>query len=334
MNVVERLVRRGDRAQQRLGPVAFAVGVMKKFGDDRGGSLSALLAFYGFLSLFPLLLLLVTVLGYFGSAAHPHSLMGRMEDSAFSQFPIVGTKLSSSIHGLHGRSPLGLVVGIAGILWGSQGAMQTAQYAQAEVWNVPGVVRPGFGVRLGRTACMTAVLGVFLLVSTVLAGFATIGHNGAWTVAGAVCVSTALNMGLFLVAFRILTPKQIAWGDMVPGSLTGGAAWTALQYLGGFLVAHSLRNTSQEYGSFALVLGLIGYLYLASEITVYAAEVNVVKARHLWPRGVVQPPLTTADKQVLSSIALEGRRRPEQFVAAGFREAAHAGDEEGAGDAR
>jgi uncharacterized BrkB/YihY/UPF0761 family membrane protein len=319
MNIMERVVRRTDRTQQRVPPLAFAFGVVKKFGDDRGGSLSALLAFYGFLSLFPLLLLLVTVLGFVGGGQH--SLVHRIEVSAFAEFPIVGTKLSTNIHGLHGRSVLGLVVGIAGVVWGSQGAMQTAQYAQAEIWNLPGVARPNFWARLARAACMTLMLGLFLVLSTVLAGFATIGHHGAWTVGAAVCASLALNVGLFVCAFRILTPEQIAWRDMVPGSLAGAAAWTALQYLGGILVEHSLRNTSKEYGAFALVLGLIGYLYLAAEITVYAGEINVVKARCLWPRGVVQPPLTTADKEVLSSIALEGQRRPEQFVAAGFREA-------------
>ena len=105
MNVVEQLVRRADQAQQGVRPLAFAVGVLKKFGDDRGGSLAALLTFYGFLSLFPLLLLLVTILGFFGGSEH--SFVGRVENSAFSQFPVVGTKLSTNIHGLQGRSILG-----------------------------------------------------------------------------------------------------------------------------------------------------------------------------------------------------------------------------------
>jgi YihY family inner membrane protein len=316
MNLVERSIRKADRAQQRVGPIAFAVGVFKKFGDDRGGSLCALLAFYGFLSLFPLLLLLVTILGFIGGTEH--SFFHRVEVSAFAQFPIAGTKLSTNIHGLQGRSTLGLVVGIVVVLWGSQGALQTAQYAQAEVWNIPGVSRPSFWARLGRTALMMVTLGLFLVVSTFLAGLVTIGHHGGWAVAGAVCISVAVNVALFLVAFRLLTPKQIPWRDMVPGAIVGGAGWTTLQYLGGVLVEHSLRNTSKEYGTFALVLGLIAFLYLAAEVSLYAAEINVVRARHLWPRGMVQPPFTTADKEVLSSIALEGKRRPEQYVASGF----------------
>jgi YihY family inner membrane protein len=317
MNVVERLARKADKAQQGVPPIAFAIGVFKKFGDDRGGSLAALLTFYGFLSLFPLLLLLVTILGFFNGSEH--SFVLRVENSAFSQFPVVGTKLSTNIHGLQGRSVFGLVVGILFVLWGSQGALQTAQFAQAEVWNIPGVNRPNFWARLGRTALMMVVLGLFLLASTVLAGLVTIGHHGAWAVVGAVVVSLVVNVGLFVVAFRLLTPKQIRWSDMVPGAIVGAAGWTALQYLGGVLVEHSLRNTSKEYGTFALVLGLISFIYLAAQVTLYASELNVVRVRHLWPRGMVQPPLTTADKEVLSSIALESQRRPEQYVSTGFR---------------
>jgi YihY family inner membrane protein len=325
MNVAEELVRKVDRAQQSVRPLAFVVGVWKKFGDDRGGSLAALMTFYGFLSLFPLLLLLVTILGFFG--ASEHSFVGRVENSAFSQFPVVGTKLSTNIHGLHDRSILGLVVGILVVLWGSQGAIQTAQYAQAEVWNIPGVNRPSFGARLGRTASMTVLLGVFLLVSTVVAGLVTIGHHGGLAVFGAVVASLLVNIVLFIVAFRLLTPKQIPWGDLMPGAFVGAVGWTILQYLGGVLVEHSLRNTSKEYGTFALVLGLLAFLYLAAQVTLYASELNVVRARHLWPRGLVQPPLTAADKKVLSSIALEGQRRPEQYVTAGFQADGNASEE-------
>ena len=325
MNAIERFARKADEVQQGVRPMAFAVGVFKKFGDDRGGSLAALLTFYGFLSLFPLLLLLVTILGFFNGSEH--SFVQRVENSAFSQFPVVGTKLSTNIHGLQGRSVFGLVVGILFVLWGSQGALQTAQYAQAEIWNIPAVDRPNFWARLGRTGLMMLVLGLFLLVSTVLAGLVTIGHHGAWAVVGAVVVSLVVNIGLFLVAFRLLTPKQIPWRDMLPGAFVGAVGWTVLQYVGGLLVEHSLRHTSKEYGTFALVLGLISFLFLAAQVTVYASELNVVRVRHLWPRGIVQPPLTRADKKVLSSIALQGKRRPEQYVSTGFQTGSTPGDE-------
>ena len=175
---------------------------------------------------------------------------------------------------------------------------------------------------------MTVVLGLFLLVSTVVAGLVTIGHHGGLAVFGAVVASLAVNIGLFVVAFRLLTPKQIPWSDLMPGAFIGAAGWTLLQYLGGVLVEHSLRNTSKEYGTFALVLGLMAFLYLAAQVTLYASEVNVVRARHLWPRGLVQPPLTAADKKVLSSIALEGQRRPEQYVTAGFQADGGAAEEQ------
>ncbi|HUC04956.1 MAG TPA: YihY/virulence factor BrkB family protein [Acidimicrobiales bacterium] len=316
MNLVERLVRRIDRGQQRWSATAFVFGLIRKYGDDRGGALAALLTFYGFLSLFPLLLLLITVLGLLGPSGH--SFAERVEHAAFSEFPIVGTKLSRNIHGLHDHSTLGLVVGILGVLWGSQGALQTAQYAQSEVWNIPNVQRPGFLPRLGRTAATTVLLGAFLLATTILAGIVTVGHHGGWVVVGAGVVSLFANVGLFAVAFRLLTPKVIQWSDMLAGSVVGGVAWTLLQYAGGALVSHQLRNTSKVYGNFALVLGLLAFLYLSAEVILYASELNVVRARHLWPRSMVQPPLTTADKSVLSMLVLESKRRPEQQVSTGF----------------
>ena len=141
MNFVERIARRADRTQQGIRPVAFAVGVFKKFGDDRGSSLAALdlLRF-----LFPLLLLLVTILGFFRGAEH--SLVRRVEDSASPR--VVGTKLGANIHGLQGRSMLGPRRGDRRRAVGPQGAIQTAQYAQAEIWNIPGVNRPSFWARL------------------------------------------------------------------------------------------------------------------------------------------------------------------------------------------
>ena len=161
MNPIEKVARRIDRAQQGFAPAAFGFGVVKKFGDDRAGSLAALIAYYGFLSLFPLLLLLVTILGIV--AGHDPAFAKSVEHSALSQFPVIGTQLGKNITALHDNSVPGLVVGILGLIWGSQGAIQAGQYAMAEVWNVPGVVRPNFWSRLIRTLLMMAVIGIFLV---------------------------------------------------------------------------------------------------------------------------------------------------------------------------
>jgi YihY family inner membrane protein len=318
MNPIEKVARRIDRAQQGFAPAAFGFGVVKKFGDDRAGSLAALIAYYGFLSLFPLLLLLVTILGIV--AGHDPAFAKSVEHSALSQFPVIGTQLGKNITALHDNSVPGLVVGILGLIWGSQGAIQAGQYAMAEVWNVPGVVRPNFWSRLIRTLLMMAVIGVFLVISTFVTGFASFGHNEPLiTQIGAVALSLVLNVLLYVVAFRLLTPKQVGHVGLLLGAVLGGVGWTVLQLAGTVLVDHTLRNASHLYGFFAIVLGLIAWIYLGAEMTLYVAEVNVVRARHLWPRSLVQPPLTAADREVLEAIAKQDKRRPEQHVSVRFR---------------
>jgi inner membrane protein YhjD len=332
MQAIERIARRIDQAQQRFGPAAFVFGVVKKFGDDRAGSLAALIAYYGFLSLFPLLLLLFTVLGLV--AGHDRAFATSVEQSALSQFPVVGKDLGKSITTLRHNSVPGLVVGVLGLTWGAQGAIQAGQYAMAEVWNVPGSARPNFVARLTRTLIMMGVLGLFLVLSTAAAGVA--GFAGGWPVAakvGGVALSLVVNVLLYVVAFRVLTPEPVDRRDLLPGAVLGGLGWTVLQYVGTLVVDHTLRNTSQIYGFFAIVLGLVAWIYLGAEMTLYVAEVNVVKARRLWPRGMVQPPLTDADRRVLAAISRQGERRPEQHVTVEFDGADEApGHDDGAED--
>ena len=292
--------------------------VVKKFGDDSAGSLAALIAYYGFLSVFPLLLVLTTLLGLFFT--HDAALQQRIIDSAVGQFPIVGKQLSGhhGVSSLRAGSVLGLVVGLIGLLWGSLGVSQAAQRAMADVWNVPGVIRPGFLPRLGRSAEFLALLAFDVVLTTFLVGQATIGHGPLWSQVLAVVLGLAANMLVYLLGFRILTPRSIALHCLVPGALLAGLGWTVLQYVGTLLVGHTLRHANETYGYFGSVLGLISFLYLAAEVTVYAAEVNVVLERKLYPRSMVQPPLTAADKAVLSAVAEQGERRPEQHVRVEF----------------
>ncbi len=316
MGSIERLVRRIDARQQRTPFLAFPFAVVKKFGDDRAGGLAALMAYYGFVALFPLLLLLVTLLGL--ALRGNESLQRRVLQSALSDFPIIGDQLRTNIHSLR-LSGVGLVIGILGLIWGSLGMTQAAQHAMAQVWNVEGKDRPPFVARLARGLLFIALLGLDVVLIAGLAELGTFGSGRAlWFRVVNLVIAAALNVGVFIASFRLLTPKQVARHDLVPGAALAGLAFTALQIGGTYLVTHQLRHTSQVYGFFAIVLGLLSWLYLSAEITLYAAEINVVRVRRLWPRSIVQPPLTGPDRQVLNDMVEQEIRRPEQRVEVGF----------------
>ncbi|WP_354637971.1 YhjD/YihY/BrkB family envelope integrity protein [Kitasatospora camelliae] len=311
MNAVERTLRGLDRFQQRHTGPAVVVGVVKKFGDDRGGHLAALITYYGFVSLIPLLLLLSTALG-FVLQDHP-GVQDAVVDSALADFPVIGDQLRQNIHSV-GGSGLALAVALLGLLYGALGIAQILQFAMAQVWNVPEVRRPGYLPRLLRGLLLFSVLGTGLLLATGAAALVGTTLGGEAARAGALLLSAALNIGLCLACFRILTPKDVPTKALLPGCWLAGPLFALLQTFGALLVTHQLRHASQIYGFFATVIGLLSWLLLAAAITVYAAETNVVLKRGLWPRSLLQPPLTHPDQEVLESLARQEERRPEQRV--------------------
>ena len=311
MNPLESAIRRVDHFQQSHRPLAIGFGVLKKFGDDRAGSLAALIAYYGFMATFPLLLMLTTITGFL--AGRHAGIEETLLNSALRDFPVIGTQVGDAIHPLEG-STVALVIGLLGLVWGSLGVTQAAQHAMAEVWNIPGVDRPPFVSRLARGLGLFVVIGLGLIVTTLAASLSTFGDAPVVTKVVGLVLSVVVNIALFLVAFRILTVRHITLRCLVPGAVIGGLGWSLLQALGAYLVGHQLRHASQVYGYFASVLGLVSWLYLGAQLTLYAAEVNVVWMRRLWPRSIVQPPLTEADKRAFDDIALQGERRPEQSV--------------------
>ena len=310
MNAAERLVRRADRAHRRRPWIAFAYAVVKKFGDDQAGNLAALISYYGFFSLFPLLLVMVTVLGMLlkGNTELQQAIQG----SALANFPVIGTQISKSVHSLHG-SGLALGIGIALALWAGLGVLKVMQTAMNTVWNVPYRYRPNFVRSLLRAALMLVVLGVITLASAA-AGSVGAGSDSRAFGALGIVISLLLNFVLFMLAFRILTTQDVSWADVRPGALVAAVTWTVLQALGGYYVSHQLQGATATYGTFATVIGLLAWIYLGAQVTLLAAEANVVKKRRLWPRAIVQPPLTDADERALTSYAEQEERRPEEDV--------------------
>ncbi len=316
MNLFERAIHRLDKLQQGSNSLAFAYGVIKKFGDDQGGSLAGLITFFGFTSMFPLLLLVVTLFGTIVGGSS--TITARVVNSALSQFPILGSEIANNIHALHRKDPIALAVGIIGLIFGSQGASQSSQYAMAQVWNIPVVERPGYLPRLVRTMALVLVLGIFFMLGSTLTAFSSFASSRYELRAVALVLSVLVNLVLYLLAFRILTPKQVATRHLYLGAAAGGIAWTLLQLLGGYLVSHELRNTSQVYGFFAVVLGLLSWIYLGARILIYSAEINVVASRRLWPRSIAGPPWTPADREVLSALSKQQDRLRDEHITVGF----------------
>ena len=317
MNPVEKAVRRVDSAQQRHEPTAFLFGVVKKFGDDNGGVLVTNLAYAAFVSIFPLLLILVTVL--VDIAASDPSLRSQVISGATTQFPLIGKQLASNIHVLRRSTVASLIVGLLLLAWGVTRLAQAGLFTMEQVWNLPGPARPGYLQRLGRSAEFLGLLALGVLISTLLAGLVTYGHHALAFRLLAQVLAALANVVLYVAGFRVLTPKGVRSRQLLPGAIAGGAFWTLLQALGAYLVHHYLHSDS-VYGIFATVLGLMAWIYLGVQGTVYAAEINVVLARRLWPRAIVQPPLTEADRASMALQALQNQRRPEQQIEVTFND--------------
>jgi YihY family inner membrane protein len=316
MNPVERVIRKIDATQQRHTSSAFVFGVIKKYGDDNGGVLVSNLAYSSFVSLFPLLLVLVTILGLIASV--DPAFRSDVLKAVARQVPLIGNQLTGSVHQLKKSSTIGLVIGIVGLIWGSAGLAQSGLFTMEQVWNLPGPARPGYVQRLGRAGLFLSLLGGGVIVTTGLSSLPNyVHHLGIGSEILIEVVSAAFNVGMYLGAFRVLTPKGVPTRDLLPGAITGGILWTVLQFLGTYLVHHYLHSDS-VYGVFGTVLGLLAWIYIAVEITVYAAEINVVLSRRLWPRSIVQPPLTEADRSSMALQALQNQRRPEQHIEVTF----------------
>lgn len=320
MNRVETVLRRVDCFQQRHLASSVLFGVIKKYGDDNAGALASNIAFSAFGTVFPLLLLLVTILGIV--LGHDPSLRARILHSALAQFPVIGTNLGHNIHAIEGKSAIAFTVSILGLTWTCTGLAQGGLFAMSQVWNVPGPDRPNFVTRLGRSFTFLIVLALGLLVSTAVASLGTVAGHGVLVGVLVDLGAAVVNVGQYFLAFRILTPRVVASRCLMPGAVLGGILWTGLQAVGAVLVWHSLRGASELYGTFAIVLGLLVWIRLGVTLTIYAAEFNTVLARHLWPRNIVQPPLSIADQQSLAAQATENQRRPEQHVEVSFTEPA------------
>jgi len=312
-----------DRGQRRFPPVAVPLAVIYKYFDDQGNYLAAIITYYAFIAIFPLLLLGTSILGFI--LQDNPGLESDLLDTTLSQFPIIGDQLGQP-EGLQG-STSGVVIGGLVALYGSLGLGQALQNALNIAWSVPRNSRPNPLLLRLKSLGLLLTAGVALLVLSVLSALGSSTEVLGETIASyrwPIVIGTVLIMTTVLaVLFQFGAARSHDFRSALPGALTVAVLWQSLQYLGTVYVTNVLAETSQMNKTFGLVLGLIGILYIAAVMGVLGIEVNVVITRHLWPRALLTPftdkvDLTEADKRAYAGYALSQRHKGFQTVEVTF----------------
>ncbi len=303
-----------DRFQQRHSWAGFPLAVIYKYADDQGYYLAALITYYGFVSLFPLLLLLYSVLG-FVLQGHPQ-VQEQLFHSALSQFPVIGDQIKEQ--GLKG-SGMAIVVGVIGLVYGGSGVAQALQNAMNTVWAVARNRRPNPVLSRIRSLLLIVLVGGPLVGTTVLSGVgSSAGSFGASAGVGvrvlAIAASVVLNVVIFVAGFRVATASRLGTRESVPGAVTAAIVWQLLQIFGSAYVARIVKHATATTSIFAFVLGTVAWIYIEAVTVVICSEINVVRARRLYPRSLLTPftddvNLTRADQEAYEGYATAQRNK-------------------------
>lgn len=305
-------VRALDTFQRRHSWLGFPLGVVKKFSDDQASHLAVLMAYYGFFALFPLLLVLVTVFGWVLQGNR--DLYDEIVGSALGQFPVIGADLQNDV--LTG-STVALVVGLVGAIWAGLGITLAGQRAMDQVWDVPYRLRRNFLTARLRGLLILLVLGLLNVSVSTGVGLLVGGLGGFELTVAGFAASALLDVLLFWAVFRLFTSDSVPTRDLWLGIVIAAIGWALLQTAGGIYVDRVVSRARATYGFFAIVIGLLSWMYLGAQMLLYAAEANVVRARRLWPRSLLEP-VTEADVRALRAAARVEERRDGERIEVTF----------------
>lgn len=295
MNAIQKAVQRINRAQQGRPFLAFSVAVVKKYGEDEAGYKAALLTYYGFLALFPLLLLLTTLTNdVIGSNSHWSQTIIK---SITSYFPLLGTQLSSHVHGLH-KSGLALLVGVLFTLYGTRGVADAFRHGVQRIWLVPKSQQDGFPDSLFKSFSLIIIGGLGFLLTAVIAGMAASAGQGWLFRVASLVISAVMLFWLFLFLLNFSLPRHVTAKEIRAGAATAAIGLVLLQTLGTYLLARELKSLDALYSYFALALGLLFWIYLQAQLLFYSVEIAVVRSQKLYPRSLSGEHQTAADEQL------------------------------------
>ncbi|MDB5164954.1 MAG: hypothetical protein JWL89_580 [Candidatus Saccharibacteria bacterium] len=317
MNIIKKSLNKLDTYQQNHRFPGFVYAVIKKYGEDEAGYQAALLTYYGFLSLFPLLLVLTTVAGLLANS-HP-DIQNTIITGVTDYFPVLGSQLSDHVHTLH-RSGIALVIGIVFTLYGARGVADAFRHGVNHIWQVPRKKRDSFPKTVAKSLGLILIGGLGLIFASIIAGLAAgAGHGWDFRVLS-IAVNLFILFWLFMFLLNVSLPKHLTVREVGVGAAAAAIGLVILQSLGGYLLARELKGLDALYSNFAIALGLLFWIYLQAQMLYYAVEIAAVHAQHLWPRSLGNDPLTPADKRSYAQQAAKEETPPQQKVHSTFED--------------
>ena len=295
-----------DGLQRRYRLPGFMYAVIKKYGDDHAGYQAALLTYYGFLSLFPLLLVLTTVAGMV--ANRNPELQANIIESMTDYFPVLGAQLSETVGSLH-KSGLALVIGLLFTLYGARGVADAFRHGINHVWHIPYEKRPGFPQATLKSIILVIVGGLGMLAASVSSSVAAAAGQGPLFYLLAALVNLFVLFWVFVLILNLCLPKHVPLAELRSGAITAAIGLVVLQSLGGYILTQQLKSLNALYSNFAIPLGLLFWIYLQAQVLYYAIEIANVRSKGLWPRSLTGKKLTPADKASYS-----GQAKKEKVV--------------------
>ncbi len=296
-----------DRAQSRFAPVAFGYAVFKKYADDEGSRLAAMLAYYFFLSIFPLAIGGYAVLRTLAEN-NPEAVNNLVEQ-------VVPPEYQQQIIDSYATLPSGgaaFWVALIGLLIAGTGGAFALYAMINQVFCVPYRFRFGFGPRYLRVLLVVLMLGVAVLV---IAGFSVFAGRFIPVAAQqpiSALVGLLVAFAVLFAAPKVLARRTIRTPEIVVGALIGATAITVIVSLAGVITARFLNNSSAVYGAMTTVVAFISVLFLVSNAVVLSYEISVVRAWRLWPRGVDINVLFPADERAYTLLTQMDERMPSQ----------------------
>jgi membrane protein len=313
-NLLLRVVSAIDTWQRKYRFSAFTYAVVKKYGDDESGYQAALITYYSFLSLFPLLIFATSVIDLISRSNA--ALRDRLTHALGNYLPAVSDQLQHTVHSKSGTG-LALIVSLLFTLYGAKGSADAVRHALDHAWEVPRVNRYGFPKNTLKSLALIGGGGAGLLVSATMTGIATSTLSHVWYLRLLpVILGVGINYLVFLFIFRVGTSKKHVIADIRLGAIIAAIALLILQTVGAFLVNHQLKNATGAYGQFGIVLAILFWIYLQAQVFMYTVQINVVHTFKLWPRSLSGKRFTDGDRRALAYYVARERliSTPEEQV--------------------